>query len=287
MRRPTTPTAFPRRSVLAAAAALPLGALAARLSAQGAAFVPPTAPAAAPAASPAVTLPASFPQQDPQRVSEMVGASHGNVERVRALLAETPALAEASWDWGYGDWETALGAASHVGNREIAELLLAHGARPTVFSAAMLGQLAVVRAFVEAMPAVVATPGPHGIPLVHHARAGGEQAAEVLRYLESLPAANAAPNAATTAEQRQPLLGRYAWGGGATEAFEVTEQREFLNLTRIGGSPRRLVPTGSGTFHPAGAPAVRVDFELAGGAAATALTVRDGAIVVQARRVAS
>ncbi len=45
----------------------------------------------------------------------MVGASHGNVARVKELLARRPALARVSWDWGYGDWETALGAASHVG----------------------------------------------------------------------------------------------------------------------------------------------------------------------------
>src|SRR5512134_2437591 len=95
------------------------------------------------------TAPESFPAQDPAVVREMVGVSHGNVGRVRELLAERPALANAAWDWGCGDWESALGAASHVGNREIAGLLLASGARPTLFSAAMLGQLEVVRALVS------------------------------------------------------------------------------------------------------------------------------------------
>jgi hypothetical protein len=51
---------------------------------------------------------------------------------------------------------------------------LAHGARPSIFSAAMLGQLAVVRAFTEAAPGVQGTPGPHGITLLAHARAGGD-----------------------------------------------------------------------------------------------------------------
>ena len=37
-----------------------------------------------------------------------------------------PALARASWDWGYGDWETPIDAASHVGNRAIAEFLIAN-----------------------------------------------------------------------------------------------------------------------------------------------------------------
>ena len=105
----------------------------------------------------------------------MVAVSHGNVARVRELLSNRPALANASWDWGYGDWESALGAASHVGNQEIARLLLAAGARPTIFSAAMLGQVETVRAFVAASPGVQKTRGPHGLTLLSHARAGGRR----------------------------------------------------------------------------------------------------------------
>ncbi len=77
---------------------------------------------------------ASFPAQEPGVVKEMVGVSHGKVDRVRDLLKERPALAKAAWDWGFGDWETALGAASHVGNHEIAALLMKHGARPDLFT---------------------------------------------------------------------------------------------------------------------------------------------------------
>jgi hypothetical protein len=117
----------------------------------------------------------SFPSQHPFLAKEMVGVAHGNLARVKELLAEHPALAKASWEWGYGDWETALGGASHVGNRAIAELLIEHGAGPTIFSAAMLGQLDVVKAFAAAIPNVNQLRGPHGIPLVNHARAGGAQ----------------------------------------------------------------------------------------------------------------
>ncbi len=102
----------------------------------------------------------------------MVAVSHGNVARVKELLAASPALAKAAWDWGYGDWESALGAASHVGNREIAALLLTNGAHPTIFSAAMLGQLDVVKAFIAASPGVQKTYGPHGISLLAHAKNG-------------------------------------------------------------------------------------------------------------------
>src|SRR5262245_60972306 len=98
------------------------------------------------------TLPSTFPVQDPAVVKEMVTVSHFNLARVRELVADRPALARAAWEWGYGDWETALGAASHTGSREIAGLLIANGAHPTIFSAAMLGQLDVVKAFIAASP---------------------------------------------------------------------------------------------------------------------------------------
>jgi hypothetical protein len=96
----------------------------------------------------------SFPSRHPFLDKEMVGVAHGNIARVKELLGRYPTLAKASWDWGYGDWETALGAASHIGNRPIAEMLVEHGAPPTIFSAAMLGQLDVVKAFAAAMPNV-------------------------------------------------------------------------------------------------------------------------------------
>jgi hypothetical protein len=60
-----------------------------------------------------------FPTQAPELVQEMVVVAHGNITRVKELVSNQPTLAKATWDWGFGDWETALGAASHVGNREI------------------------------------------------------------------------------------------------------------------------------------------------------------------------
>src|SRR5262245_53082118 len=90
---------------------------------------------------------ASFPTPPADLVRDMVGVSHNNLARVKELLARQPTLARAAYDWGFGDWEDALGAASHVGNRDIVEVLLANGARPTIFSAAMLGQLDTVKAF--------------------------------------------------------------------------------------------------------------------------------------------
>jgi hypothetical protein len=53
-----------------------------------------------------------------------------------------------------------------------------------IFAAAMLGEVEIVRAMLTAYPAMRDFPGPHGIPLKAHARAGGEAAAAVLALLE-------------------------------------------------------------------------------------------------------
>jgi hypothetical protein len=119
----------------------------------------------------------------PEEVNAMVANAHGDLECVRTALAEDPTLANATWDWGDGDWETALGAAGHMGRRDIAELLLAHGARLDVFVAAMLGELEIVRSMLAAHPALRTAKGPHGIPLLAHAEAGGEQARAVVELL--------------------------------------------------------------------------------------------------------
>lgn len=126
------------------------------------------------------------PALEAKLVEEFVGNAHGNLQRVQELLAQEPALVNATWDWGGGDFETALGAASHMGRRDIALFLLDRGARLDIFAAAMLGRLEVVKAALEAFPEALHTAGPHGIPLVTHAEMGGMEAKTVLEYLQSL-----------------------------------------------------------------------------------------------------
>ncbi len=126
------------------------------------------------------------PALEAKLVEEFVGMAHGNLERVKELLAQEPALVNATWDWGGGDFETALGAAGHMGRKDIASYLLEHGARIDIFVAAMLGKLEIVEAALSAYPEAKEVPGPHGIPLITHAEAGGEDAKAVLEFLESL-----------------------------------------------------------------------------------------------------
>ena len=119
-------------------------------------------------------------------VQDFVGNAHGDLNRVKELLAQEPGLINATWDWGGGDFESALGAAAHMGRKDIAEFLLENGARLDIFAAAMLGNLEIVKAALTEYPTAIDTPGPHGIPLVAHAKAGGDDAKAVLEYLESL-----------------------------------------------------------------------------------------------------
>lgn len=207
----------------------------------------------------------SFPYQDPELVRGVVGAAHANFDRVKELVEAYPELAKSSWDWGFGDWESALGAAAHTGRREIALLLLEHGARPTLFSAAMLGQVDVVRALVQAQPGVQGTPGPHGITLLSHARAGREHADSVVAYLEEVGGADPARQSAPLATgDPEALLGFYRFGEAADERIEVTDRDGTPFLAREGGVARGLTHQGNRSFTPAGAPSVRITFEGSG-----------------------
>jgi len=225
-----------------------------------------------------------FPSQTPALVKEMVGVSHGNVARVRELLQQHPELAKAAWDWGFGDWETALGAASHVGSRAIAELLLERGAPPTHFSAAMLGQLEVLKAFMAATPGLQKMQGPHGLTLMLHARNGGPQAAAVVAYLESIGDADVYyRNQPLTDAERDALVGRYTFGDRPRDAFVVSLQKNQLMIARVGAVERGLFHQGEHAFHAAGGPGTTIRFERAGDRV-VALTIHDPEPVVRARR---
>jgi len=238
-----------------------------------------------PASSPPASPSASFPAHEPDVVKEMVAVSHGNLARVKELVSARPALARASWDWGYGDWETPIDAASHVGNRPIAEFLIANGARPTIFTAVMMGQLDIVKQMIAASPGLQRMRGPHGLTMMAHARAGGTAAAEVLKYLESLGDADPRyPDVPLTDAEQAAIVGEYVFGPGSTERLTVAKNaRGVLTITRSGGTERNLFHHGGLVFNPPGGEAVRIRFELSGGRSGS-VTVEDGPSKVSASR---
>lgn len=126
------------------------------------------------------------PALEASLVQDFVINAHGNLDRVKELLALEPALVNATWDWGGGDFESALGGAAHMGRKDIAGFLLENGARLDIFAAAMLGKLDIVKAALTTYPNALHTPGPHGIPLLVHAQAGGADAKEVVDFLVPL-----------------------------------------------------------------------------------------------------
>src|SRR5262245_10229576 len=149
------------------------GALAALAAGRAGAFAQQPAPARPPA----------LPDDQVQR---FVQIAHSDLDATRRLLDAEPRLIRATWDWGGGDFETALGGAAHMGRRDIAGFLLERGAPMDLFAGAMLGELAIVRAALEARPALARVPGPHRIPLLAHAKAGGPAASQVLEYITSV-----------------------------------------------------------------------------------------------------
>ena len=126
------------------------------------------------------------PQINRVLVQDFVIYAHSDLAMVKKLLEKEPGLLNAAVDWGGGDWETALGGASHVGNRAIAEVLIEKGARVDLFASAMLGQLEVVKGLLKLQPKLIDAKGPHGFNLHWHAKMGGKEAAPTLEYLQSV-----------------------------------------------------------------------------------------------------
>jgi hypothetical protein len=129
------------------------------------------------------TPPPRPPALPSDQVQRFVQVAHVDLDATRGMLDAEPRLIRATWDWGAGDFETALGGAAHMGRRDIAMFLIERGATLDLFAAAMLGEFAIVRAALETRPALARVPGPHRIPLVAHAKAGGPAASEVLEYV--------------------------------------------------------------------------------------------------------
>jgi len=114
--------------------------------------------------------------EQPDAVREFVIASHFDLAKVKAMLADRPDLLTVVYDWGPGGLEDGLGAASHVGNRPIAEFFLAQGVPLTMCAAAMLGDLDAVNAFLAKDPTLANARGAHGITVMFHAAMSGNVA---------------------------------------------------------------------------------------------------------------
>lgn len=134
------------------------------------------------------------PQINRLMVQDFVIFAHSDVQMVSKLLDKEPALVNSFMDWGGGDWESGLGAAAHMGNRDMASLLLERGARMDIFCAVMMGQLDAVRAFLTLQPKLIDAKGPHGFSLHFHAQLAGKDADLMVAYLQSVKKVELRPN---------------------------------------------------------------------------------------------
>ncbi|MEQ8713201.1 MAG: hypothetical protein RIC80_09290 [Cyclobacteriaceae bacterium] len=214
-----------------------------------------------------------YPAIDDETASEVVGKSHSDFDKVKAFVTNRPELARANWDWGFGDWESALGAASHMGRRDIANFLIAHGARPNIFTYAMLGELDVVKAMVEASPGIQSTSGPHGITLLQHGRVGLRmdtmtetergKVQGVIDYLEALGDADTKPVSEEVSDRdKESYQGEYRYGDGENDVFFIgLNMRKMLAFGRKGTFGTGIYMKPDGTFSAYAAPSISISFE--------------------------
>ena len=218
-----------------------------------------------------------YPSIDDKIVAEVVGASHFNFERVKELVTVRPELSRATWDWSFGDWETALGAASHVGRRDIANFLIDHGARPDIFTFAMFGQYDIVKAIIQSTPGIESNGGPHGISLLRHAKAGlrsnygvdltekqKEDSNKLISYLEKLGTADPQEaNIEMSESDKDKYLGDYMYGEGPNDGLTVRiNMWKRLALGKLGKSGGSLNQKSPGVFTYNGTTSVEVKFSM-------------------------
>lgn len=109
---------------------------------------------------------------DQQEISEFVSAAHKSLEDTQKIIEAKPLLLNCTSQLAKGDFETAIGGASHMGRKDIADFLVSKGARLDIFNYTFLGYDDFVRKLITDHPHLLNAPGPHGFTLLHHAEVG-------------------------------------------------------------------------------------------------------------------
>ncbi|MHA7830728.1 MAG: hypothetical protein ACX93O_06490 [Flagellimonas sp.] len=241
-------------------------------------------------------VPKYFPNIPPEVIEEVVGKSHFDLDGVKSLVDKRPELSRSVWEWRFGDFESAIGAASHVGRRDIAQYLMSKGARPTLFTFAMLGHFNVVKSAIEATPGIQETTGPHGISLLDHAYAGErlkdsmtkseiEFLEQTIDYLSGLGNAGGTNYIDVSPEEQKKYLGDYKYGNGDKEGFTIgVNMRKLLSLGPIGGFGGALYKIGDNLFTYNGTPSVTISFNMKEGDI-TSLTLTEPDITLTAEKI--
>jgi hypothetical protein len=223
--------------------------------------------------------------------SEVVGVSHFNLDRLKKLVDPRPELANATWDFGFGDWESAIAAGSHVGRIDIVQYLIGKGAAPTLFTHAVMGNFNLVKAVIEAYPGVQKCPGPHGISLLQHAQTGLDadngnktQSKRLVAYLQKLGDAGGKQYQPVEESEKAQYLGDYLFEDDANNGFSVKlNMRKMLSLGRKGKSGGTLYRMEGHTFSYNGMPSVTVTFNVEADKIVS-VTVQEPGLALTARK---
>ena len=218
-----------------------------------------------------------YPSIDNEVVKQVVLFSHFDLDKLKALVDERPELARAAYDWAFGDWETAIGAASHVGRLDIVNYLISKGARSTIFTHVALGQVEVVKAMIEANPGIQGTIGPHGISLLQHAKISArskDRTAQqkkdldrMVKYLEKVGGAELENSyLETDPESLKIYEGDYLYRNGEQDGFSIQlNSRKMIALGRLGTFGGGLFKIAEHRFVYNGTPSTEVSFEIVDG----------------------
>jgi ankyrin repeat protein len=113
-----------------------------------------------------------------EEANQFIIECHNDLEAVKEKVSRKPTLVNA---FNPELNETALGAAGHMGRRDIVEFLLSNGAILEFATAAMLGRREVVAERLAKNPKLAFSGGAHGIPVAYHAAMSGDT--EIMQML--------------------------------------------------------------------------------------------------------
>ena len=215
----------------------------------------------------------NYPSIDLETTKQVVLYAHFDLDRLKALVDERPELSRSSYDWAFGDWESAIGAGSHVGRWDIIDYLMDNGARATIFTHIALGQADIVKAIIESNPVIKKTVGPHGITLLQHAKISlrsKDRSAEHIQSLEKLSEFLESETASfettyldSDPEELAMYEGDYFYGEGLENGLSVKiNRRNMIALGRLGTFGGGLFKVATHRFVHNGTPSTEISFEV-------------------------
>lgn len=233
-----------------------------------------------------------YPAIELSVASEVIGVSHFNLDRLKQLVDIRPELSKTAWDWGFGDWESAIGAASHVGRKDIVDYLIGKGAVPTIFTYAMLGNFDMVKSIINTYPGIQKNLGPHGISLLQHAKTalkadGADKTAtrQLIEYLQGLGDADGEKYLPVEDSEKDKYIGDYKYGDGKDDGFTIKlNMRKMPSLGKLGKSGGELLRITENKFTYKGSPSVIITFDVRDNKVLS-LTLNEPGLVLTAKKI--